>query len=74
MLLTIILIILLLIFFSILLLLSTILRPFFGRHKRKNVAYRKGNTTIVSHGKEQSEVPKDLGDYIDYEEVKNKHD
>jgi len=38
---------------------------------KQNVAYKKGETTIVSHGQKQSEVPKDLGDYIDYEDIKS---
>lgn len=41
------------------------------RNGRGNVAYKKGETTVVSHGEERSEVPKDFGDYTDYEEIKN---
>jgi hypothetical protein len=70
-----------LIFFILRLLFPVILRLLFRRvmgfnpqknhQKNQNVAYKKGETTIISHGTEQSEVPKELGDYIDYEEVKN---
>jgi uncharacterized protein HemY len=38
--------------------------------KKQNVAYKKGETTIISHGEERTEVPKDFGDYTDYEEIK----
>jgi hypothetical protein len=41
------------------------------QQRNQNVAYKKGETTIISHGKEHSEVPKDFGDYTDYEEIKN---
>ena len=72
--------ILLLIFLFLRLLFSVIFRLLFGwttklkPRKDKNTAYKKGETTIISHGKDRSEVPKDFGDYIDYEEVKNKTD
>jgi len=70
-------IILLLIFLFFRLLFSAVFRFLFGwmrpnRQRKQNVAYRKGDTTIVSHGKDRSEVPKDFGDYTEYEEVKNK--
>jgi hypothetical protein len=45
--------------------------PYNHQQKNQNVAYQKGETTIISHGKEHSEVPEDLGDYTDYEEIKN---
>ena len=66
-----------LIFFILRLLFPLIIRLFvkhtlgFNARKRENVAYKKGETTIVSHGEQSSEVPKDFGDYTDYEEVKN---
>ena len=72
--------ILILIFLFLRLLFSFVLRLFVRRmtgnayknqRRNQNVAYRKGETTIISHGEGRSEVPKDLGDYIDYEEVKN---
>ena len=72
--------ILILIFFFLRLLFSFVLRLFVRRmtgntyknqRRNQNVAYRKGETTIISHGEERSEVPKDFGDYTDYEEVKN---
>ena len=68
--------IILVIFFFLRLLFSTAIRLFFRRMTRnpqgkQNVAYKKGETTIVSHGQKQSEVPKDLGDYIDYEDIKS---
>jgi len=70
--------ILLLIFIFLRLLFSPILRFFFRRaefnpQRKQNVAYRKGETTIISHENQQSEVPKDFGDYTDYEEVKNEN-
>jgi hypothetical protein len=67
-----------LIFFVLRLLFPIILRFFirritgFNPQKNQNVAYKKGETTIISHGKQDSEVPKDFGDYTDYEEIKNK--
>jgi predicted membrane protein len=70
-----------LIFFILRLLFPVIIRLFIRRltgfnmrshqHKNQKVAYKKGETTIVSHGEERSEVPKDFGDYTDYEEIKN---
>jgi len=67
--------IILVIFFFLRLLFPTLLRLFFRRmtrpHRNQNVAYKKGETTITSHGKEHSEVPKNFGDYTEYEEVKN---
>ncbi|MCL2041614.1 MAG: DUF4834 family protein [Bacteroidales bacterium] len=71
----------LLIFFILRLLFPVLIRLFIRRvtgfnahnHQRpnQNIAYKKGETTIISHGEERSEVPKELGDYTDYEEVKN---
>jgi hypothetical protein len=69
-----------LIFFILRLLFPVILRLFirritgFNTHnhqpKGQKVAYKKGETTIISQGEGHSEVPNDFGDYIDYEEVK----
>ena len=39
--------------------------------QHQNVAYKKGETTIISHGNERSEIPNDFGDYIDYKEIIN---
>jgi len=69
-----------LIFFILRLLFPIVLRLLFRRmtdvnphqnqQNNQNIAYKKGETTIISHGEEHSEVPKDFGDYTDYEEVK----
>ena len=73
--------VILLIFFILRLLFPVILRMFIRRitgfntrshqHKGQKVAYKKGETTIISNGEERSEVPNDFGDYTDYEEIKN---
>ena len=79
MIITAVLILLVLIFF-ILLLFSAIFRLLFGwtrifrRTKDKKADYKKGETTIISHGKDRSEVPKNFGDYIDYVEVKTENE
>ena len=79
MIITAVLILLVLIFF-ILLLFSAIFRLLFGwtrifrRKKDKKADYKKGKTTIISHGKDRSEVPKNFGDYIDYVEVKTENE
>jgi hypothetical protein len=68
--------ILILIFLFLRLLFSAVFRLLFGwttrikRQKNQNVAYKKGETTIISHGKDRSEVPKSFDDYTDYEEVR----
>jgi len=72
----------LLIFFILRLLFPVLLRVFIRRiaglnntHSRQpkgqKVAYKKGETTIISNGQGHSEVPNDFGDYTDYEEIKN---
>jgi hypothetical protein len=69
--------ILVIIILFIRLLFAAIFRLLFGwtrifrRKKDKKADYKKGKTTIISHGKDRSEVPKNFGDYIDYVEVKN---
>ena len=71
-----------LIFFILRLLFPVILRLFIRRitgfntrshqYTNQKVAYKKGETTIISNEKGRSEVPNDFGEYADYEEIKNK--
>jgi hypothetical protein len=72
--------ILVIIILFIRLLFAAIFRLLFGwtrifrREKGKKADYKKGETTIISHGKDRSEVPKNFGDYIDYVEVKTENE
>jgi hypothetical protein len=67
--------ILLILYLVMRLLFATVFRVLFGwtrgknQRKKQNVAYKKGKTTIISPGKQHSDVPKELGDYTEFEEV-----